>query len=67
LVKKGFVDRKTCPTNRREVDISVTEKGIDFYYKVHCVAKEAVNNYFEDRLYYEEARVLYKFLGKIKF
>ncbi|PJB11848.1 MAG: MarR family transcriptional regulator [Flavobacteriales bacterium CG_4_9_14_3_um_filter_40_17] len=28
LLKKGLVDRKTCPFNRRKVEITITEKGI---------------------------------------
>lgn len=29
LVKKGLVERKTCEVNRRQVDIVITEKGLD--------------------------------------
>lgn len=29
LVKKGLVERKTCEVNRRQVDILITQKGID--------------------------------------
>jgi len=29
LVKKGLVERKTCAENRRQVDIMITQKGID--------------------------------------
>ena len=66
LVKKGFINRKTCPTNRRKLDIAVTKNGIDFFYKVHCVAKQAVSNYFEDNITQEEARILFKILGKMR-
>ena len=27
LITKGYVDRITCPSNRRKVEISITEKG----------------------------------------
>tara|TARA_R110000787_G_scaffold38086_3_gene96245 strand:+ start:16332 stop:16790 length:459 start_codon:yes stop_codon:yes gene_type:complete len=66
LVIKGFVDRKTCPANRRKIDISVTENGMDFFFKVHRVAREALNNYFKDQLTEEEARMMYKLLGKMR-
>ena len=66
LVLKGFVDRITCPSNRRKIDISVTEKGTKFFYKVHQSAREALNNYFEDQLTEKEARTMYKLLGKIR-
>jgi len=29
LLLKGFVNRKTCPTNRRKVEINITKKGGD--------------------------------------
>jgi len=29
LVKVGYLERKTCPSNRRRVDIYITEKGIE--------------------------------------
>lgn len=28
LVSKGFVERQICPDNRRQVDISITDKGL---------------------------------------
>ena len=27
LLLKGLADRKTCPTNRRKIEISITRKG----------------------------------------
>ncbi len=29
LKQKGFVERTSCPKDRRQVDIAITEKGID--------------------------------------
>ncbi len=29
LVDKGFVDRKQCPSNRRRVDLTITEDGLE--------------------------------------
>lgn len=66
LVKKGLVDRKTCPENRRKLDITATDKGIELFYEMHCIAKSAVNNYFKDNISEEEARALFKILRKIK-
>lgn len=66
LVKKELVDRKTCPENRRKLDITATEKGIKLFYDVHCIAKESVNNYFEDNLTENEAQQLHEILSKIK-
>lgn len=29
LLQKGLVDRKICPVNRRKVEITITEKGLE--------------------------------------
>jgi DNA-binding MarR family transcriptional regulator len=34
LRQKGLVDRQLCETNRRQVDISITEKGLNLLRKV---------------------------------
>ena len=49
-----------------KIDIAVTVNGIDLFYKVHYAGKQAANNYFEDKITKEEAKELYKILGKIK-
>ncbi len=67
LVKKGYINRQTCPSNRRKIDITATKEGMDFFYKVHCEAKEAVGNYFETAISENEAKQLYRILGKMKF
>jgi DNA-binding MarR family transcriptional regulator len=35
LVKKGLVERKTCEENRRQVDIIITQKGMDLLNEVN--------------------------------
>ncbi len=66
LVKKGYVFRETCPENRRKINISVTDNGIEFYLRAHFAAKDAVNNYFEDQISLQEAIELRKILRKIR-
>lgn len=29
LIKKGYVDRRICPSNRRKVEITLTDHGLD--------------------------------------
>ncbi|APD07265.1 hypothetical protein UJ101_01754 [Flavobacteriaceae bacterium UJ101] len=65
LVKKELVERYTCPTNRREVNIVINPKGIETYKKAHKHAKQVTKNYFSEDLTEEEARTLYKILSKI--
>lgn len=66
LVNKGYVLRETCPNNRRKVDISVTESGIELFHKAHFEAKRAVRNYFEDQISQEEAEELRNILNKMR-
>ncbi|WP_459210802.1 MarR family winged helix-turn-helix transcriptional regulator [Aquimarina rhabdastrellae] len=65
LVKKGLTKRETNTINRREIDITVTEEGIAFYYQVHKEVVKEVNNYFEKSITEEEAKQLFKILNKI--
>jgi len=66
LVKKGLVDREICPENRRKVNISVTESGIELFHKAHFKAKKAVMNYFEEQITEDEAVELKKILNKMR-
>jgi len=66
LVKKGFVLRETCPENRRKIDISVTESGIELFHKAHFEAKKALRNYFEDQISKDEANELKKIMNKMR-
>ncbi len=66
LVKKGYVAREVCQDNRRQLDITVTDSGIDLFYKVHVVVKNAVGNFFEKQLTKDEAKELRRILHKIR-
>jgi len=66
LVDKGFVNRKTCPENRRKIDISLTEQGKDLFLRAHQAAKEALGNFFEKQITEDEAKELRRILHKIR-
>jgi DNA-binding MarR family transcriptional regulator len=66
LVNKGIVHRMTCPENRRKIDISLTDHGKDLFEKAHLSAKQAVDNYFEDKISEKEAKKLRKILHKLR-
>jgi DNA-binding MarR family transcriptional regulator len=66
LVKKEYVHRETCPENRRKIDISLTDPGRKLFEKAHLAAKQAVGNFFEDKLTGDEARELRALLHKIR-
>ena len=66
LVKKGYVLRETCPENRRKIDISLTENGKTLFEKAHLSAKQALGDFFENRITENEAKELRRILGKIR-
>lgn len=41
---KGYVKRELCPTNRRQVDITITEKGLSLLTKLDNEADEWYNS-----------------------
>lgn len=66
LVKKGYVVRETCPENRRKIDISLTDTGRDFFKKAHLSAKNALGNFFENKITEDEATELRRILHKMR-
>jgi len=66
LVKKGYVVRKTCPENRRKIDIFLTDSGRDLFVKAHLSAKQALGDFFEKQITEDEASELRRILRKIR-
>lgn len=66
LVKKGCVNRKTCPLNRRKIDISLTKDGEIIFKKAQIAAKEALGNFFRNKISEDEASNLREILKKIR-
>lgn len=54
LLVKGFVERKECPSNRRKMDITLTEKGIEFLSildrKIQAFHKPMIDNLTSEEL-----------------
>lgn len=65
LVNKGYVIRKTCPVNRRKVDISLTKEGKALFTRAHEATKNAVGNFFEEKISEVEAAELRRIFHKI--
>lgn len=65
LVAKNYVNRKECPTNRRKMDITITEEGIDILKqldkKVHAFHQPFIN-----KLDNEELNTLKSLIQKLK-
>ena len=66
LVVQGFVQRDTCPDNRRKIDISLTDPGKKLFLEAHLAAKEALGNFFEKQISEDEAKELRNILHKIR-
>mgnify|MGYP003635846233 FL=1 len=41
LINKGYVNRITCPSNRRKVEINITTEGEEALLKIDAIMKEA--------------------------
>ena len=66
LVKKGYVLRKTCPDNRRKIDISLTDSGRKLFMQAHLSAKLALSDFFKSKITEDEANELRKIMQKIR-
>lgn len=66
LVKKKLVLRETCPENRRKIDISLTDSGSIFFIKAHIATKQALGNFFENKISEAEATEMRRILQKLR-
>ncbi len=64
LVQKGFVVRTTCPSDKRLVDVSISEDGLALLAKIDIVQEEVEN--WVGGLSEEEAKSLNNLLDKIR-
>lgn len=64
LYKKGMIDRQPCEQDRRQVDVSITDKGL----QIIDQASKAVENHREiyDNLNDQEAQQLNMLLDKMR-
>jgi DNA-binding MarR family transcriptional regulator len=64
LRMKGYVIRELCPTNRRQVDITITEKGLSLLTKLDNEAEEWQNSL--KTITKSEAQELNRILDKLR-
>jgi len=64
LRQKGLVQRDICPTNRRQVDILITKKGLTVLEKIDKEEEEWVNNL--KNISKAEAEELNRILDKLR-
>ncbi len=65
LVAKNLVERTVCETDRRQVDVAITQKGIDLLIKMESVA-EGMNIGFSKKITKEEAKLMNEILDKLR-
>ncbi len=65
LITKGYTERTVCPSNRRKVEITITEKGLSLLEKVDPVINNAENKVTE-QLHEDELELLNKLLNKLR-
>ncbi|NLR90233.1 MarR family winged helix-turn-helix transcriptional regulator [Flammeovirga agarivorans] len=65
LLDKGFVNRSECPTNRRKMDITITDLGLSELDKMNKKV-EAIHLPYKDNLTAEEAKTLEILIKKLK-
>jgi len=66
LATKNYIKRETCPSNRRKIDILITEEGIRLLAEIAPAAKTFVESFFTNKITEDEAKELYRILDKIK-
>lgn len=64
LVKSGFVNRVKNQTNRRSIEISLTQKGIDMINDAHATAAQRIPQRLSE-LSDDDAKTLVECLEKI--
>jgi len=64
LIKKGLVKKVTCKSDRRLVDVSITEKGVELLQKLDQSNQEMDS--IVSKLSVEEASTLNELLDKIR-
>ena len=64
LRTRGLIERCLCPTNRRKVDILITQQGLDLLAAID--ADGTLPSYWQDRITEEEAGEVSRILEKLR-
>lgn len=65
LILKDLVSRQQCPTNRRKIEVFITQKGLDLLAQIDPLL-EASNNKVTAQLNLEEMKQLNYLLDKLR-
>jgi DNA-binding MarR family transcriptional regulator len=48
LVRNGLVDRTYCPNNRRKLEVSITQQGLEVIHRSVPEIEKSMNGYYRD-------------------
>ena len=65
MVKKGWIDRQTSVSNRRQVDVFINEVGSNLYEKINKVLQSDIEIYLSEKMTQEEVNQLIHIANKI--
>lgn len=65
LVKLGWINRNTCMDNRRKIDITLTQKGLNKLEKINRIVKAKIKK-MQKNINEKEAEVLSDLLDKFR-
>lgn len=65
LVKRGLVSREVCPVNRRKLDVSITDKGLEVIRKSVPGIEKSLNGYYVNDVSEEERQQVIDIMKRI--
>ena len=65
MVDKGWVTRKTCETNRRRVDVSISDTGMEQFEIANSNLQQEIDSYLSQRLSEDDIYSLLSLISKI--
>ena len=66
LEKKRFISRRICPSNRRKMDIEITEEGLKLIQVVLPLIEKELEGFYEEKIGETERDVIIEALQKIR-
>lgn len=66
LVKRGLIDRSTCPDNRRKIDVHITAEGLEVIRKAIPRIEKSLNGYYRNDIDESERLAVIDIMKRIK-
>ena len=65
LVSHGLADRIVCPENRRKIEVSITDRGLDVIRQAIPLIEKSLNGYYKESISEEERVMVIDIMKKI--